>query len=108
MEVNLLPWKLIYLHGPWKFSSMQANLLSWELPWKSVEVDLLPWKKFPCKLVVVDVLPWKLVEASMEIHGTVGGSGSFHCLHQRQLPPIYSVEASMRFHILLHTFMYLQ
>ena len=37
---------------------------------------------------------------------TVGGSGSFHCFHQLQLPRIYSMEASMRFHIPLQTSTY--
>ena len=37
----------------------------------------------------------------VEIHGSShgGGGGSFHCFYQLQLPQLYSVEASMKFHI---------
>ena len=37
---------------------------------------------------------------------TVGGSGSFHCFHQLNLPRVYSVETSMSFHIPLNTSTY--
>ena len=78
------------LHGKFhgsKFTSMEAILLPWKLPWKSVSVDLLSWK-FPWKLVGVDLLPCKLVEASMEIHG------SFHCRWKWKLPLLPSIAAS--------------
>ena len=85
-------------------ASMEINLLPWKLLRKSVEVDLLP-RKFLGTLVEVDLLPWKL-DASVEV-STAGGSGSFRCFHQLQLPRIYSVEASMRIHIPLLTYIYL-
>ena len=75
---------------------MQVDILPWSLPWKLMEVNLLP-----LKWVEVNLLPWTSTEAS-----TIGESGSLHCCHQLQLPRIYSVEASMSFHIPLHTSTY--
>ena len=37
---------------------------------------------------------------------TVGGGGSFHCFHQLHLTRIKCLEASMSFHIPLHTSIY--
>ena len=71
-EVNLLLWKkLVYLHGSyhgnrWIFVYFHGNF----------------------KLVELDLLSWKLVEASMEVHGSV------HCRWKCKLPLLPSIAAS--------------
>ena len=54
-------------------------LLPWKLPWKSVGVDLLPWKS---------------VEASMEIHVVC-----FHSRWKGKLPILPSIDCSFHEHI---------
>ena len=78
------------LHGS-QFTSMEAFNR-----WKNIYFH----GNFPCRLVEGDLLSWNLVEVCMQ-HGSLhcSGSGSFHCFHQLQLQRIYSVEASMGFHI---------
>ena len=68
-----------------------------------MDVDLHLWK-LPWKLVEIDLLTWKLVEGSMEVHRRC------HRLWKWKLPLLpsfaaytYTMEASMSFHIPLHT-----
>ena len=121
-----LKWKLQLLpsiaastnicRGPWKLP--RASIYPYILPYTSTSIinsqlllqdshkgppasDTLPWA-----MMDVDLLPWKLVETSMK------SDGSFHCRWEWNIPLLpsiaasknkYSVEASMSFHIRLHS-----
>ena len=83
-----------------------VDLLTWKLPLTSdsMEVNFLP-RKISMEM---GASRFTSMQASGSFHGnsTVGGSGSFHCFHQLQPPPISSMEGSTSFHIPLHTSTY--
>ena len=97
------------------FNFFLANLLlptpcKKKFPWKSVEVNSLASMEISIevggsRLIYFHGSSWKLPWKYMEV-STVGGIGSFDCFHQLQLPRIYSVEASMSFHVPPHTSTY--
>ena len=85
LRVHRLPLDLF----PRKFppTYMETSIEANSLPRMSVEADLLRWK-FPWKSVEADLRPRKLVEASMEVHG------SFHCRWKWKLPLLLPIAAS--------------
>ena len=109
----------IYFHGSFhesKFTSMEIYVevgesfhgSTWQFPLSmkvrvltSMEISMQVGGSIFTSMECSQKPPWKNMEVS-----TVGGSGSFHCFHQRQFPQIVSVEASMNFDIPLRNSTY--